>query len=173
MKNQKVIIWIAVVVLSVASLSAQDAKKMPKEAMNMAEMSKSPHHIAMMAYRQSVLTFATALRDLARDGNIQDVDLARNVFAEIKRSMGEMDKIHQSHMGKMSPEMRERMKPMMEKMQSEKAVMNGHILALEKALEADSPDGQEVAKHATELVSQLEKMNMSDWKSEMPGKKSM
>ena len=177
MKKQNVIIWIGVVVLSVGSLFAQDQKmdpkKMPKGDMNMSEMSKSTHHIAMMAYRQSVLTFATALRDLARDGNVQDVDLARNVFAEIKRNMGEMDKIHQSHMGKMSPEMREKMKQMMEKMQGEEAVINGHILALEKALKPDSPDGQAVQKHATELVSQLEKTNMPDKKSEMSGKKNM
>lgn len=129
MKKQNVIIWIGVFVLSVGSLFAQDkkmdAEKAPKEDMNMSEMSKSPHHIAMMAYRQSVLTFATALRDLARDGNVQDVDLARDVFAEIKRNVGEMDRIHQSHMSKMNPAMREKMKPMMEKMQAEGAAMNG------------------------------------------------
>lgn len=177
MKKLNVIIWIGVFVLSVGGLFAQDkkvdARKAPKEDINMSEMSKSPHHIALMAYRQSVLTFATALRDLARDGNVQDVDLARDVFAEIKRNVGEMDRIHQSHMSKMNPAMREKMKPMMEKMEAERAAMNGRILELEVALKADSPDGRTVEKKAAEIVSQLEKMNMSGKKCEMSGKKSM
>ena len=46
-----------------------------------------------------------------------------------------MGEIHQSHMGKMKPEMMTMMKPMMEKMQAEKAIVNGHIIELEKALQ--------------------------------------
>ena len=75
----------------------------------------------------------------------------------------------------MSAEMREKMKPMMEKMmekmQAEKAVVKEHILALEKALLADAPDAREVERHAAALVSQLEKMDMSDKKMDMSDKK--
>ena len=54
--------------------------------MDMAEMMKSPHHIVMMAYQQNAASFAKVLWDLSSDGKIQDVDSARNAFAELKRS---------------------------------------------------------------------------------------
>lgn len=176
MKKQIFVIWaaIAVILLSVGSIVAQNDKKMKMEKMDMmAEMQKSPPHAMMMAYRQNVLTFATALRDMSRDNKLEDVELARNASAEIKRGMEKMEEIQQSHMGKMNAEMREKMMPMMEKMQAEKAAVKEHILALEKALQADVPDAREVEKHAAALVSQLEKPKMQDKKMDMSDKKKM
>lgn len=154
------------VLFSVTGGIAQDDKKMKMDT----AMHKSPHHAMMMAHRQNVLTFAKTLRDMAKDGNFEDIELARNALVEIKRGMEKMDKVHQAHMGKMSSEMSEKMKPMMEKMQAEKAATREHVLALEKALLADSPNPLEVEKHAAALVLQLEKMGMSDKKMAMPGK---
>ena len=155
---------VATFVLS-AGIIAQEKtmaeKKMPKGT-TMSEMGKSPQHMVMMAYRQNVLTFAKALRDMAKDGNIQDIQLARNAFSEIKRSMDKMDEIHQTHMNKMSGEMREKMKPMMEKMQAEHAAVREHVVALEKTLQSDTPAVREVETHAAALILQLEKMKMSD-----------
>ena len=167
MKKQILVIWMSIIVvlLGVGSISAQDGKKM-----DMAEMMKSPHHVVMMAYRQNALTFARVLWDLSSDGKIQDVDLVRNAFAELKRSLEKMEEMHQLHMskmGKMSAEMMEKMKPMMEKMKAEKAVVSGHILALERALKADSPNPQEVEMHTAALILQFEKMKMSGDKMKM------
>ena len=175
MKKQMLVIWTAIVVvlLCVGGIAAQDGKKMDKDKMkkdmmmNMAAMHKSPHHAVMMAYRQNVLTFAKSLRDMTAGGKLEDVGLARNAFAEIEHSMEKMEEIHQSHMGKMSVEKQDMMKPMMEKMKADKAIVKEHILALEKALQADAPDAMEVNKHATALVLQLEKMDMSDKKMKM------
>lgn len=170
MKKQMLMISTVVlaVLFSVGSGFAQDDKKMNMEGMDMmAEMHKSPHHALMMAHRQSVLNFAKTLRDMAKDGKLADVELARNAFAEIKRGMEKMEEIHQSHMTKMSTEMREKMKPMMEKMQAEKAAMKEHILALEKALQINAPDAKEVEKHAAAIVEQLEKMKMPDKKMDV------
>lgn len=147
-----------------AGLLAQDkkmAEKKMQKGMTMSEMSNSPQHLVMMAYRQNVLSFANALRDMAKSGNIQDVELARNALSEIKRSTEKMDEIHQTHMAKMSPDMREKMKPMMEKMQKEQAAVKEHVLALEKTLQTDAPVATEVETHAAALVLQLEKMKMS------------
>ncbi len=155
---------IVVVLLSVGSIAAQDSKKMK---MDMAAMMKSPHHLVMMAYRHNVLTFAKSLREMTAGGKLEDVDLARNAFAEIKHSMEKMGEIHQSQMGKMSAEKREMMKPMMEKMQAEKAIVNGHIIELEKALQVATPNALEVNKHVAALVMQLEKMDKSDKKMKM------
>jgi hypothetical protein len=174
MKKQIFVIWaaIAVILLSVAGIAAQDDKKMKMEKMDMmAEMHKGAHHAMMTAHRQTVLIFATALRDMSKDGRFEDVELARNAFAEIKRGLEKMDVIHQSHMTKMSAEMREKMKPMTEKMQAEKTAVQEHILALEKALQANAPDAREVEKHAAALVVQFEKMKMPDKKMDMPDKK--
>lgn len=166
MKKQILVLCTAITValLSVGSIAAQDGKKMK---MDMMEMPKSPHHSVMMAYRHNVLTFAKVLRDMAQDGKLADVDVARNAFAEIKQSMAKMEEIHQLHMGRMSAEMREKMKPMMEKMKAEKAAITEHILALETGLQAAAPDAKEVNKHAAALVLQLEKMDKSNKKMKM------
>ena len=166
MKKQILVVWTAIVVvlLSVGSIAAQDGKKMK---MDMMAMHKSPHHTVMMAYRHNVLTFAKSLRDMTAGGKLEDVELARNAFAEIKHSMEKMDEIHQAQMGKMKPEMMTKMKPMMEKMQAEQSVVKGHILELEKALQAATPNAMEVNKHAAALVMQLEKMDKSDKKMKM------
>ncbi|MEP6902294.1 MAG: hypothetical protein ABJA66_11120 [Actinomycetota bacterium] len=177
MKKQILVIWtaIAVVLLCVGSVVAQDGNKMDKDMMmDMGAMQKSPHHAVMMAYRQNVLTFAKTLRDMTAGGKLEDVELARNAFAEIKRSMEKMDEIHQSQMGKMKPEMMTMMKPMMEKMQAEQAVVKEHTLALEKALQVATPNAADVNEHAAALVMQLEKMDMSNQKKmEMTDQKKM
>lgn len=172
MKYHKPIWIVAILILmSIVGAFAQDKPKaMPKEGMKMSEMSKSPHHVVAMAFKQNALTFTKALRDMASSGKIEDAGLARNAFAEIKRSMEKMEEIHQAHMSKMSAEMREQMKSMMKKMQAEKAAMSDHIVALEKVLQADSPNPQEVEKHAAALVSQFEKIGMPEKKMAMPAK---
>ena len=166
MKKQMLVIWTAIIVvlLSVGSIAAQDGKKMK---MDMAAMMKSPHHTVMMAYRQNVLTFAKSLRDMTAGGKLEDVELARNAFAEIKHSMEKMGEIHQSQMGKMKPEMMTMMKPMMEKMQTENMPVKEHITALENALQVAAPNAMDVNKHAAALVRQLEKTDKSDKKMKM------
>ena len=166
MKKQMIVMSmaIAMVLLTVGSIAAQDSKKMK---MDMAAMMKSPHHSVMMAYRQNVLMFSKTLRDMTAGGKLEDVDLARNAFAEIKHSMEKMDELHQSQMGKMKPEMMTMMKPMMEKMQAEQAIVEGHILELENALQIATPNAMDVNKHAAALVMQLEKMDKSDKKMKM------
>jgi hypothetical protein len=176
MKKQIFVIsaLIVAVLLSAGGVFAQQDKMMKKEGMNMmAEMQKDAHHSLMMAHRQSVLTFAKTLREMAQGGKLEDAGLARNAFAEIKRGVEKMEEIHQSHLNKLSAEMREKMKPMMEKMQTEQAALREHLLALEKALQANAPDAREVEKHAAALVAQFEKMGMSDKKMDTPGKMKM
>lgn len=177
MKKQLLMILTTVLITLIggAGIFAQDGdKKMKGGGDMMTKMHKGAHHKMMTAHRQNVLNFAKTLRDMAAGGKIEDVELARSAFAEIKRGMEKMEDIHQSHMGKMSAEMRERMKPMMEKMQADKASMKEHIAALEKALQSATPDAGEVEKHAAAIVEQIEKkkgMKMPGKKMNMSGKK--
>jgi hypothetical protein len=168
---------VAMFIFTLASISfAQNADGKMKDMKNMkmgdnpemSEMMKSAHHKMMMAHRQNVLTFATTLRDLAKDSENFDADAAKTMVGEIKRSSEMMDKVHQDHMSKMKAEKKmnaekmEKMAPMMEKMKKQKAELNEHIKALEKSVEADSIDRQEVEKHSSAIVEMLEGMKMGD-----------
>lgn len=172
MKKQMLMIWtiILTVFLSISSIFAQDAGM---KKMDMAAMHKSPHHLVMMAYHHNLMTFSKALRDMSNGGKLEDVDLARNAFAEIKRSMEKMDEVHQLHKAMMKPEMITMMKPMMEKMQSENMLVKEHITELEKALSEATPNAMDVNKHATALVLQLEKSSMPDKKKPVRSDKKM
>ncbi|CAN5391794.1 hypothetical protein BH10ACI2_BH10ACI2_21870 [soil metagenome] len=168
------------IVLSVGLVNAQDKKMemkpMPKAEMDMAEMHKSPHQKMMMAHVQTALAFTRSLWDMSSDGKIEDIALARAAFSEIKRSMEKADEIHKMHMasiGKMDAAMMEKMKPMMEKMAAENAVIMMHLSMLDKALQATSPDAQEIAMHTAFLILKFEKMSMPEMKMEMPGKMAM
>ena len=172
MKKQT-LIFCAAILLTVASGSVifgqdkkMDKKKMQDKTM-MAEMMKSPHHAMMMAYRQNVVTFAAALRDVAADKQMFDRDFARTALTEIKRGAEMMDGIHQKHQAMMSAEMRQKMVMMMEKMSKDQSAMKEHIVALETLLQSDAPNLKDVQMHAAAIVSQFEKMKMSDGKMKM------
>jgi len=165
---------VAIIVLSGGATFAQDKKMnmkpMPKGEMDMASMHKDGHHALMMAYHHNAVAFTRALWETSSDGTIENIDMARAAFAEIKRSIEKMDEIHKMHMstmGKMDSAMMEKMKPMMEKMEAEKAAVKGHLQALESALNSSSPSAQEIEMHAATLLMKLEKMGMPEKKMEM------
>ena len=179
MKKQLLSISTSFVVglFAVGIVAAQNDKKMTKGEMDMEAMHKSPHHILMMAHHHSAMAFAAVLRDTTKDGKFADLEVARNAFAEIKHCMDQMDMIHRMHMSSMSKEMAAKMKPMMvemkAKMDAEKAAINGHIAALERAFQMETSDAAEVYKHAAELVTVFEKMMPPAKKMDMSGKKPM
>lgn len=166
---------VAIFIFLSASISfAQDIDNQMKD-MNMkdkpemAEMMKSPHHKLMMAYRQNVLTFAKTLRDLAKDSENFNIEFAKTMAGEIKRSSEMMDKVNKVHMSimnaknKMNVESKEKMSSMMmEKMKKHKAELDQHILALEKSVESASVNRKEVEKHSSVIVEMLEGMKMGN-----------
>lgn len=166
-----------VILFAVGIVAAQTDKKMTKSEMDMEAMHKSPHHVLLMAHHHSAMAFAMVLRDTTKDGKFADLEVARNAFGEIKHCMDQMDMIHRMHKSGMSKEMRDQMKPMMAemkpKMDAEKAAVNEHISALERAFQMETPDAQEVQKHASELVMVFEKMMPPAKKMDMSGKKPM
>lgn len=159
------------IIFGVSGVDGQDAIKMKKGDMDMATMHNGPHQMMMMAYRQNVKTFAKTLRDMSTGGKLADLAMARDAFAQMRQGMEKMQEIRKSHLSMMSPDMREKMKPMMEKMQADQAVVKEHMMALDKALQADAPDASAVERESAALVSQFEKMSMPDKKMSMPDKK--
>ena len=168
---------LVVIIFAVGIVAAQNDKKMTKSEMDMEAMHKSPHHVLMMAHHHSAMAFAKVLRDTTKDGKFADLEVARNAFAEIKHCMDQMDMVHRMHKSGMSKEMMDKMKPMMAemkpKMAADKAGLNEHIAALERAFQREAPDAAEVNKHAAELVKVFEKMMPMDKKMDMSGKKPM
>ena len=140
-----------------------DMKPMPAMDMGMEEMHKSPHHKMMMAYHHNAIGFTQALWDMSSGEKIEDIELARNAFNELKRSLDRMEEIHQTHMasmGKMDAAMMEKMKPMMDKMKADGAVMKSYVMMLDKILKAKNPDVREVEMHAAVILMRLKKMSM-------------
>ena len=167
------LIFCAAILLTVASGSvvfAQDKKmdgmKSPDKTM-MAEMMKSPHHQMMTAYRQTVVNFAAALRDMTADAKMFDRDFARTALTEIKRGVEMMDGVHQKHQATMSTEKRQKMAIMMEKMSKDQMALKEHIAALEALLQSEAPNLKDVEMHAAAIVSQLENMKMPEAKMKM------
>ena len=76
MKKQILILCAAILFVAASGsvIFGQD-KKMDKmmmpDKMMMAEMMKSPHHAMMTAYKQNVVNFAAALRDMAGEKNVR------------------------------------------------------------------------------------------------------
>jgi len=173
MKHTNLIITtiLAVILLSASSAFGQDKKMdMPKDGMDMAKMHADGHHAMMMAYHHNAMAFTKALWDMTADGKIEDINMARAAFAEMKRSLEKMDEIHKMHMTmmpKMDSAMMEKMKPMMEKMDAEKAALKGHVQALESALQSNSPNAPEIEMHAAAILLRLEKMDMPEKKMAM------
>jgi len=173
MKNTYLIITtiLAVILLSSSAAFGQDKKMdMPKDDMDMAKMHADGHHTLMMAYHHIAMAFTKALWDMTADGKIEDINMARAAFAEMKRSLEKMEEIHQMHMSmmpKMDAAMMEKMKPMMEKMEAEKAALKGHVAGLESALQGSSPNVQEIEMHTAAILLRLEKMEMPEKKIDM------
>lgn len=157
--------------LAVSAVFAQDKKMdMPKGAMDMAAMQRGGHHALMMAYHHNAMAFTKALWEMSASGKIDDVELARAAFGEVKRSIEKMDEIHKMHMskmGKMDSAMMEKMKPMMAKMEADKAALMGHVQALDNALQANSPSAPEIEMHAAAILLRLQKAAMPEKKMEM------
>ena len=172
MKKQ-ILIFCAAILLTVtfgSVIFGQDKKtdkmNMPDKAM-MSEMMKSPHHKMMTAYKQNVVNFAAALRDMAGDKQMFDRDFALTALVEIKNGAAMMDSIHQKHEAMMSAEMPQKMAMMMEKMSKDQTKLKEHITALETLLQSETPNLKEVQMHAAAIVSQFEMMKKSGGKMKM------
>ncbi len=139
---------------------------MPDKTM-MAEMMKSPHHKMMEAYKQNVVNFAAALRDMAGDKQMFDRDFARTALVEIKNGAAMIDSIHQKHEATMSAEMRQKMAMMMEKMSKDQTALKENVAALETLLQADAPNLNDIQMHAAAIITQFEKMEMTGGKMKM------
>ncbi len=155
--------------ITTATAFAQDKKMEMKPmpgmdmGMGMEQMHKRPHHKMMMAYHHNAIAFAQTLWDMSSGEKIEDVDLARTAFGEMKRSLDRMEEMHQTGMAsmdKMDTAMMEKMKPMMDKMKADSSVLKTYVMMLDKLLKAKNPDVREVEMHTAVILMRLKKMDM-------------
>lgn len=125
----------------------------------MAKMMQSPHHQLMMAYMRSMGDFAKTLHDEAVKPAPLDVEFARSTVAEIRHDLDAMETLHQKHMQMMSAEMKTKMQTMMEKMDKNRTMLKEQVSALEADVQADKPDSNKVALHASALVKHIGMMS--------------
>jgi hypothetical protein len=179
MKKRSLFLSTAIVtlILSAGTVFGQDkrmeAKPMPNAGMNVERMHPGPEQMMRMAFQHNAVAFAQMLWDMSSNGKIDDVDLARKAFAGLKQSLGAMDDIHNAHMAKMSkadPAMVEKMKPMMEKMAADSAMMNRYVQDLENVLKAQSPNASDVEMHVSVILLRLRRMDMPERNMDMPKK---
>lgn len=166
-----------VFLLGAGGIAAQGHKQHKKMkggmTMDMSAMKSNPDHQMMMAYMKDMSQFARLLRDQALTPKGPDVEFARTAVAELRHDIDAMEAIHQRHMDAMTPEMKEKMKSMMEKMNKGQAMVKEHVIALETAVQADKPDAKEVAMHANDLVKHFGMMSGMEGKRKMGKKMAM
>ncbi|MEP6635627.1 MAG: hypothetical protein ABJB97_02800 [Acidobacteriota bacterium] len=139
--------------------------------MDMSMMMNLPHHKLMTGYMKSMSAFAESLRDQAVRPEAFDVEVARATVAELRHDLDAMEALHQKHMDSMSPEMKAKMKMMMEKMDKQAAEMKDQIGALETDVQTDKPDSRQIAVHANALIKHLGMMSMMHGGDNTPKKK--
>jgi len=158
MKTQIVLVLALVlaVLLGVGGTAAQGTKTMQGGmSKDMAAMKNDPHHKLMMAYMKGMADFARLLRDQALTPKGPDAEMSRAAVAQLRHDFDAMEVIREKHMDTMTPEMKTKMKTMMDKMVKGQAMVKEHVVALETAVQADSPDAKQVAMHANDLVKQF------------------
>lgn len=107
---------------------------------------------------------------MSAGGTLGNVDLARTAVAEIKHSIEKAEEIHAAHMatmGKMDAASMDKMKPMMDKMEADKAEIKSQVQALDTALQAAAPDAAAVNTHAAALLEKVEMMKPPEKKMKM------
>ena len=133
-------------------------KKAPAVSMQteMTRMKQEPHHILAMSYLENMAIFVEALRAQVERTKTVDVEFSRAAGAEINRSYMRMDEHHRDHLATLSEATRTRLKAHIEQENKQHAQLKEQIAALEKDVEADKPDAQEVIAHTADLLLRLD-----------------
>ena len=149
----------------------QSGQPKPGKAGMQSEMSmmmKSPHHMLVTAYMESMANFAKTLRDQAVKPAALDVEFARAAVAELRHNLDAIEAVHQQHMQGMSAEMKAKMetmstemkskKMMMEKMEKDRATLKDQVSALETDVQG-TPDNKQVLADTDALLKHLGMMS--------------
>jgi len=122
------------------------------DMMDMSAMRQEPHHVLAMAYQESMMNFAKALRQHAAEAKRINPEFARAAVGEMKRSFDQMQQHHRDHMKTMDQTMKAHMADMMKQMDAHHAAMREHLAALEKEVHTSAPDATSLSRHLDEIL---------------------
>jgi hypothetical protein len=155
----------------------QSQGKMPQHQQGMMEMStmkQEPHHVLAMAYRDSLVNFAKALRRHAAEAKTVDPGFARAAVAEMERSFDQMDRHHQDHMKTMDETMKAQTADMMKQMDAHHAAIQEHLAALHKEVHTSVPNANTITQNVAEILKDcngMSKMHAGTMEHRMVGPK--
>lgn len=124
--------------------AAQGMEPMPHSHRDHSMMSREPHHILAMAYHQNLLVFSKALRDETEHASSVDVEFARAVEKEMRRSFAEMKLHHVAHLLTMNQSMHKEMSEMRTRMEKHHTELITMLDALEAEVNLVRPDVKKV-----------------------------
>ena len=142
--------------------SKQPQGTMPRhqqDTMEMSAMKQEPHHVLAMTYRDSLVTFAKALRHHAAEATTVNPEFARAAVAEMKRSFEQMQQHRQDHMQTMDAKMKAHMADMMKQKDAHHAAIQEHLAALDKEVHTGALDARSISNHVAEILKQCDGMS--------------
>jgi hypothetical protein len=168
-----ILIVFALLMFAVISVRAQEhqhhheEKKAPAQdsahnahkhgSVEIGSMAQEPHHLLAMAYAENMATFAKTLRDKVDAAKSLDGDFARAAVTEIRRSFDTM----QQHLGEHTrtiPAGNEGHAGMMRAMNAHVSAIRLSITALEREIEAATPQADKVSERAAEIIKHIDEM---------------
>ena len=125
--------------------------------MDMSMMMNEPHHVLAMAYKETVATFAKALRGQAEAGSLSS-DFARAASSEISRGIDQVDDHYREHLKTLSAEMRSKMAAMVKEMDLRISKLKDASRVLEKDVREYTLNSKKIATDSDEILKQLDDM---------------
>src|ERR1044071_3643922 len=120
----------------------------------MSGMMNEPHHVLEVAYKETIATFANALREQAQTGSLSS-DFARLAAAEIGRCLDQVDEHHREHVKTMSAEMRSNMTATMKEMDMSISSLKNAFKVLEKDVAAYTLNAKQIATDSDVILKLL------------------
>jgi hypothetical protein len=131
---------------------------MPQHMEGMHDMMGGPHHVLAMAYHANLSTFAKALQEHVAHSKTVDLELARPVLAEMRRSFEQMQQHHQAQMAQMAM-MGDSTKAPMRHMETHLTALAKHLTALDAEVNAGTPDYKKIQETTAEILKQCAGMS--------------
>ena len=122
-------------------------------------MMQNPSHLLAMSYHKNLVTFAQALKKVARQGDTVPRDFARAAVTEMRRSADQMEINHEAALRSMPADQKEKQAEMAKMMSTHLAEMRTQLAQLEDLTKGDRIDSKELLKHLEALLKGCDGMH--------------
>lgn len=152
MKSFTMSLVLAIFCGATVTAPALAAERNGRDARDMQAMSHEPHHMLVMAYKESLTAFAKTLQRPAGQTAPLDPVMARTAVTEMRRSFNLMNQHCQEHMSTMSDEMKTRMSSMIQQMDTKTVTIGRRISDLEREVSYNSLDATVISGLAGSII---------------------